>query len=124
MTRPETHPPTDARTAAVEVIRVLHDAGHVAYLAGGCVRDALLGLNPKDCDVATAAEPEAVKRLFRGGRLVGEAFGVVRVPKRGWWIEVATFPRTSTGKVRKHILKAWYLEGTIQARYRPDQVGD
>ena len=83
MTKPGPTPPIDTRTAAVEVIRVLHDAGHVAYLAGGCVRDALLGLTPKDCDVATAAEPEAVKRLFRGSRLVGEAFGVVRVPKHG-----------------------------------------
>jgi tRNA nucleotidyltransferase/poly(A) polymerase len=81
------------RVAAVSIVRALRAAGHVAHLAGGCVRDALLGLAPKDCDVATDAPPQVVKELFRGSRLVGEAFGVVLVRRAGQSIEVATFRR-------------------------------
>ncbi len=88
--------PRDARDAAVQIVRVLRDAGHVAYLAGGCVRDTLLGLQPKDYDVATSARPEQVRRLFRQSRYVGEAFGVVLVRIAGHAIEVATF-RTEWG---------------------------
>ncbi|MEX0777080.1 MAG: CCA tRNA nucleotidyltransferase [Phycisphaeraceae bacterium] len=73
--------------AAVDVVRTLRAAGHVAYLAGGCVRDELLGLHPKDYDVATDATPDRVAQLFRNTQAVGEAFGVmlvkVRAPGRG-----------------------------------------
>jgi poly(A) polymerase len=88
--------PRDARDAAIRIVRVLRDAGHVAYLAGGCVRDTLLGLQPKDYDVATSARPEQVRLLFRQSRYVGEAFGVVLVRIEGHAIEVATF-RTEWG---------------------------
>ncbi|MEM0915030.1 MAG: CCA tRNA nucleotidyltransferase [Planctomycetota bacterium] len=77
--------------AAVEIVRRLAEAGHTAYLAGGCVRDRVLGLEPKDYDVATAAEPGVVLGMFRHARAVGEAFGVVLVPLRKAHIEVATF---------------------------------
>jgi tRNA nucleotidyltransferase/poly(A) polymerase len=80
-----------AREAAVNIVRILRDAGYVAYLAGGCVRDALLGLEPKDYDVATDARPEAVRKLFQRSRYVGESFGVVLVYVGGHPIEVATF---------------------------------
>ncbi len=80
-----------SRRAAVAIIERLRGAGHTAYLAGGCVRDALLGIEPKDYDVATDAEPDAVRRLFPGSRYVGEAFGVVLVAQRSASIEVATF---------------------------------
>ncbi|HEY0008443.1 MAG TPA: hypothetical protein VGB55_06950, partial [Tepidisphaeraceae bacterium] len=53
-----------AREAAVRVVEVLREAGHVAYFAGGCVRDALMGLQPKDYDVATDAPPDKVRSLF------------------------------------------------------------
>lgn len=82
---------------AVEVVRCLREAGHSAFLVGGCVRDLVLGLEPKDYDVATSAPPDAVMRLFRHVIAVGAAFGVVRVRQRGrdtgtWHeIEVATF---------------------------------
>jgi len=72
-------PPNPARAAAIAIVRRLRDAGHVAYLAGGCVRDTLLGLAPKDYDVATDAPPDAVLRMFKRSRAVGEAFGVVLV---------------------------------------------
>lgn len=78
------------------MVHTLRSAGHTAYLAGGCVRDTLLGLSPKDYDVATDAPPESVRGLFRRTAAVGEAFGVVLVylpkPGRGrHTIEVATF---------------------------------
>ncbi|MDA0802379.1 MAG: CCA tRNA nucleotidyltransferase [Planctomycetota bacterium] len=84
-------PALSAREAAIQVARRLHEAGHVAYFAGGCVRDALLELDPQDFDVATDARPETVQQLFRSARLVGEAFGVVLVRCGGRTIEVATF---------------------------------
>ena len=83
--------PPNAREAAIKVVRVLYDAGHTAYLAGGCVRDGLLGFDPKDYDVATDAKPETVRKLFRKTQFVGEAFGVVLVRVLGSAIEVATF---------------------------------
>ena len=79
------------RDAAVAVIRALTSAGHTAYLAGGCVRDALLGLTPKDFDVATDAHPQRVREILPRSRYVGEAFGVVLVRQFGVDIEVATF---------------------------------
>lgn len=82
--------PPDA-AGAVEIIDTLRRAGHVALLAGGCVRDLLRGETPKDFDVATSARPEEVSGLFRATRLVGAQFGVVLTRKRGRWVEVATF---------------------------------
>jgi poly(A) polymerase len=81
----------DEAGGAVAIVRTLVEAGHQALLAGGCVRDLLLGLIPQDYDVATAAPPERVSALFRATRHVGAQFGVVLVKKRRRWIEVATF---------------------------------
>lgn len=74
---------SSARHAAVEVVRVLRGAGHVAYFAGGCVRDALRGHAPQDYDIATDAQPPRVRELFKHSRFVGEAFGVVLVSMLG-----------------------------------------
>jgi poly(A) polymerase len=71
--------PVAERDFAVEVVRSLRAAGHEALWAGGCVRDELLGLTPKDYDVATSARPEEVRRLFRRTIAVGVSFGVVEV---------------------------------------------
>ena len=84
------------RDFAVSVVGKLRDAGHEALWAGGCVRDALLGLTPKDYDVATSATPEQVRQLFgqRNTLAVGESFGVIVVlgkSRREEQIEVATF---------------------------------
>ncbi len=89
-------PSRSPRDAAVMIVRTLQAAGHVAYLAGGCVRDQLLGREPKDYDVATDAHPLQVRALFRQTQFVGEAFGVVLVKLGGGAIEVATF-RTEWG---------------------------
>jgi tRNA nucleotidyltransferase/poly(A) polymerase len=79
------------RDAAIEIARTLSQSGHTAYLAGGCVRDELLGLVPKDFDVATSATPDEVKAIWPKARGVGEAFGVMLVRCGGRTIEVATF---------------------------------
>ncbi len=80
-----------AETAAREVCRTLSQAGHRAVFAGGCVRDALLGLHPHDYDVATSATPDEVERLFGRVVSVGKAFGVQVALFGDVQIEVATF---------------------------------
>lgn len=80
-----------AADSALEIIRALRAAGFEALLAGGCVRDLLLGLQPQDYDVATDCPPQRICELFPKTRKVGVHFGVVLVGKRRKWIEVATF---------------------------------
>lgn len=86
-----TPPPTSARSAAAGIVRTLREAGHVAYFAGGCVRDELLGVTPDDYDVATDAVPDRVMALFPRSGEVGKSFGVVLVRAGGEVVEVATF---------------------------------
>ena len=87
--------PKNQREFAEQVVRRLHEAGHTAYWAGGCVRDELIGRTPHDYDVATDAHPQQVRRLFGHRRTlaVGIAFGVVVIlgPPGAGQIEVATF---------------------------------
>ncbi len=76
----------------VRVVRRLRRHHYQAYLVGGCVRDLLLGVTPKDFDVATSARPEEVRSLFRNSRIIGRRFLLVHVFfKGGKIIEVATF---------------------------------
>lgn len=83
------------REFAEQVVRRLTDAGYIALWAGGCVRDLLIGREPKDYDVATNALPEQVRDVFGKRRTlsVGESFGVIVVlgPKSAGQVEVATF---------------------------------
>lgn len=97
---------TSPRDIAVRIIRRLRDAGHIAYLAGGCVRDQLLRLTPKDYDIATDAAPARVGELFKRTREVGKSFGVMLVHEAGVTVEVTTFRR----------------EGGYTDRRRPDHV--
>ena len=83
--------PPCLREDALAVLTRLREAGHVAYFAGGCVRDELLGLTPKDYDVATDAPPDRVRKLFSNTQAVGAAFGVILVRHRRSVVEVATF---------------------------------
>ena len=92
MAEPSVTPPdAPAYHDAVAIVRALRAAGHEVYLAGGCVRDMVLALAPKDYDVATSADPATVQALFPATRPVGAAFGVVLVMRRGVAFEVATF---------------------------------
>jgi poly(A) polymerase len=88
------------KATAIWVIRRLRQAGYQALLAGGCVRDMLLGVRPDDYDVATDATPNQVRRVFRRSLAVGAKFGVIMVlhrDRRGVdrILEVATFRRDS-----------------------------
>jgi len=85
---------------ATQIVQELRAAGYSAYLAGGCVRDLILGREPTDYDVATSASPQEVMRIFPQTYAVGAQFGVVLVPIRrdtadgqrdNYAIEVATF---------------------------------
>src|SRR5215510_12894051 len=77
--------------AARRVAARLREQGHVAYFAGGCVRDMVRGLTPKDYDIVTDARPETVQTLFPRTFAVGAHFGVIIVLEDGFQFEVATF---------------------------------
>jgi poly(A) polymerase len=76
---------------ARDVAARLRERGHLAYFAGGCVRDIVRGETPKDFDIATDANPEAVQKLFPHTYAVGAHFGVILVMENGFQFEVATF---------------------------------
>ncbi len=82
---------------ALNVVKTIHKAGYEAYFVGGCVRDLLLGLEPKDFDIVTSAKPEQINKLFSRSRLIGRRFLIVHVVfSARKFIEVATF---RSGKV-------------------------
>jgi poly(A) polymerase len=120
------------RQAAIEVIRRLQAHGFQALLAGGCVRDMLLGRQPKDYDVATDAEPDAVIRLFERTLKVGAKFGVVIVLLHRRQVEVATFRRDTTYSDGRHPDKVIFADAAHDASRRDftingmfyDPVGD
>jgi len=83
--------PSPGSALAQSIVVRLRAAGHSAWFVGGCVRDLLLGREPKDYDVATSAPPEEVLRLFPRAGQVGAHFGVVMVHEGSAYVEVATF---------------------------------
>ncbi len=78
-------------SSALKVLNGLKAAGYESFLVGGCVRDLLLGREPKDFDVVTDARPEEVRKLFSNARLIGRRFQLVHVRFGREIIEVATF---------------------------------
>lgn len=82
---------SDFSRNAVSVVERLQKSGYQAYLVGGCVRDLMLDINPKDFDVATSATPEQVRAEFRNARVIGRRFKLVHVHFGREIIEVATF---------------------------------
>ena len=81
----------DINPNALKVLYKLHNAGYEAYLVGGAIRDLLLGMHPKDFDIACDATPEQVKHLFRNSRLIGRRFRLAHIVFGRDIIEVATF---------------------------------
>jgi len=81
----------DINRHAVSIVERLQQAGYEAYVVGGCVRDLLLRLSPKDYDVATSATPEQIRAEFRNARIIGRRFKLVHVHYGREIIEVATF---------------------------------
>jgi poly(A) polymerase len=96
---PEQHPVRRDRLSpsARTVIRKLQEEGFKAYVVGGAVRDLLLGIDPKDFDIATDATPEQVKPLFRRAFVIGRRFRLVHVHAGSDVIEVSTFRAAQTG---------------------------
>ncbi|WP_444997101.1 polynucleotide adenylyltransferase PcnB [Aliikangiella sp. IMCC44359] len=88
--------------SALKVLYRLNDAGFEAFLVGGGVRDILLGLSPKDFDIATSATPEEVCKLFKNSRLIGRRFKLAHVLFGREVIEVATFRGDHTSSSSKH----------------------
>jgi poly(A) polymerase len=95
---PRAEHPISRRNISPNALRVLYrlrEGGYQAFLVGGCLRDLMLGVEPKDFDVATSARPEEVKRLFRNCRLIGRRFRLAHVFFGHEIIEVATFRAAS-----------------------------
>jgi len=86
---------------AIRVTSTLQEAGFEAFVVGGAVRDLLLGVKPKDFDVATNATPEQVKRLFRRAFIIGRRFQIVHVMFGQDLLEVTTFRGTATDNAPK-----------------------
>lgn len=86
---------------AIKVCEVLRQHGHEAYIVGGAVRDLIVGLQPKDFDVATNATPEQIKPLFRRARIIGRRFRLVHVVFGPEIIETSTF-RTASANGGEH----------------------
>ena len=85
-----------------KVCEGLHAQGYQAYVVGGAVRDLLLGLRPKDFDVATDAYPEEVHKLFRRSRLIGKRFKLVHVMFGEETVEVSTFRARTPAETDEH----------------------
>jgi poly(A) polymerase len=83
--------PSQIDPDALKVVRRLQRFGHAAYLVGGCVRDLLLRLTPKDFDVATSAPPQEIRKVFRNCRLIGRRFRLAHIHFQDKIIETATF---------------------------------
>ncbi|MEI6674142.1 MAG: CCA tRNA nucleotidyltransferase [Verrucomicrobiota bacterium] len=107
-----------ARAAALVLARRLAAAGHQALFAGGCVRDKLLGIEPKDYDIATSARPTEVIKLFPGANEVGAHFGVVIAKHAGQHVEIATFRTDGSYKDGRHPEAVTYSTPEHDARRR------
>ena len=83
--------PADVDTDAKIIIKKLKSAGFDAYIVGGAVRDLILGKKPKDFDIASAASPARIKKIFRNARIIGRRFRLVHVYFGQRVFEVATF---------------------------------
>jgi poly(A) polymerase len=84
------------KATSLEIIEILKKAGYEAYWAGGCVRDMLLGIEPKDFDIVTSAKLDEIERLLEHTIPVGKQFGVIIAVKNGHNFEVATFRSDSS----------------------------
>ena len=95
-------PLDEVSEAAMLVCETLQEHGYDGFLVGGCVRDWILGLHPKDFDVATNAKPEQIRPLFRRARIIGRRFKLVHVHHHREMIEVATYRAAPDNKNSRH----------------------
>ena len=109
---------TEEYDRAVRIVKALDRSGHRALLAGGCVRDMLLGTKPKDYDIATDARPEQVEQFFEKPVEVGRQFGVIKVLLDGEEYEVATFRSESGYADGRHPGEVEFCSAEKDARRR------
>ncbi len=105
---------------ALQIVRTLGEKGHKAFFVGGCVRDALLGVECDEIDIATSATPEQVQKAFARTVAVGESFGVVLVMDGDMKFEVATFRRESGYGDGRHPERVNYTESAEEDVLRRD----
>jgi len=108
------------REAATEIVRRLRDKGFQAYLVGGCVRDLVMGREPKDYDVVTDATPDEVLKLFPESITVGAQFGVVMIPRETANVEVATFRSDGRYADGRHPTEVRYAKTALEDVRRRD----
>jgi len=108
------------RQAATDIVSRLRGAGFDAYLVGGCVRDILMGNEPKDYDIATSAQPSQVAEMFPGSLTVGARFGVVIVPRQEGNVEVATFRSDGVYSDGRHPVQVEYAKSAEEDVRRRD----
>jgi poly(A) polymerase len=109
---------TPMEKTARRIAERLRERGHIAYFAGGCVRDLVLGKTPKDFDVATDAKPELVQKIFPRTYAVGAHFGVIVVVEDGFQFEVATFRADGVYLDHRHPVDVRFSSPEEDARRR------
>ena len=86
---------------AISIISRLIDAGYEAYIVGGYIRDSLIGVKSKDCDVATNATPEEIKEVIPKTRIIGKRFKIVHARVGKKLIEISTFRSSGKKNIKK-----------------------
>jgi len=107
------------KPTSIKIIEKLREAGHQAYWAGGCVRDMLLGMEPKDFDIATSAKPEEIEQILDKTIPVGKQFGVIIAIENGHHFEIATF-RSDSGYSDGRRPDAIYFSSALEDAKRRD----
>lgn len=108
----------DQSKMAYKIAEALHAKGHVAYFAGGCVRDFLMGKAADDYDIATTASPDEIEKLFPKTLPIGKQFGVILVVMEGRPFEVATFRQEGPYQDGRHPSAVSFTTPEADARRR------
>lgn len=109
---------------AIGIVRALQKNGFTTYLVGGCVRDLLLGIHPKDFDIATTAKPDEVKRIIHRAYVIGKRFRLVLVRRDETHFEVATFRREVSEEERSAAEAEAAAEAAADAAAEGDDDGE
>jgi poly(A) polymerase len=109
---------TQGKRAALAIVQQLEASGFEAYWVGGCVRDRLMGREPKDYDVATNATPDQILSIFPNALTIGKAFGVVQVIIDGEPHDIATFRRDASYEDGRHPTSVVFTSAEEDARRR------
>ena len=106
------------KNTAKEIVKILQDNNHQAYWAGGCVRDQLLGITPKDYDIATSALPHDIENLFNNTIPIGKKYGTIIIVINGIHTEVTTFRNESQYNNGRHPEKIIFSNAEEDAKRR------